>query len=201
MALVDLSCLSICVLFTWYGSVLKGKKKGRSMSVSVSSFRRIRHLFLQRWRQGRGVTEGVQHISRMLDFWIFSWSLKEIALKFRIRKESSSCFQFVQTCEISMQGLDILTELFIMERNVQGWSRGHFDAVLMSAQETYMAFNCSLVQVRLPTFSSFILDLCHPWSWRIISPPPENGHVSGRCPKIVLFSTRLQYFGCWSDAC
>lgn len=55
-------------------------------------------------------------ISRMLDFWIFSWSLKEIALKFRIRKESSSCFQFVQTCELSMQGLDILTELFIMER-------------------------------------------------------------------------------------
>lgn len=48
MVLVDLSCLNICVLFTRYGSVLKGKKRGGSMSVIVSSFRRVRLLILQR---------------------------------------------------------------------------------------------------------------------------------------------------------
>ena len=53
MALVDLSCLNICVLFTRYGNVLKGKKRGGLMSVSVSSFRRVR-LHFGRMKAKRG---------------------------------------------------------------------------------------------------------------------------------------------------
>lgn len=71
----------------------------------------------------------------MLDFWTCSWSLKELALSFRVRKESSSCFQFLRTCGISMQDLAIWTELVVMgRRSVHGWSRSFWCIVVPVVQ-------------------------------------------------------------------
>lgn len=136
------------------------------MSVHVNSFQKSKTLRFAKMKiEKRRHRRNTSRFQECLTFGSVSETWKQLPWALGQEEKVQIVFSSYQTCGISMQGLGVLTRLFIWEgRNVQGWSRPFWCSSSSSRGpwETYMAFNCFLLLVMCITETSHPF-FFHPW--------------------------------------